>query len=66
VGGQMCKASVVSTAIEKDFEARHPVYHKSRRGGLVMLAGVMLEVRSANMIEFAAALPREIGTAHDR
>jgi len=49
----MFKASVVSTAIEKDFEARHPVYHKSRRGGLVMLAGVMLEVRSANMMELA-------------
>lgn len=62
----MFKASAVSTAIEKDFEARHPVYHKSRRAGLVMLAGVMLEVRSANMMELAAALPREIGTAHDR
>lgn len=53
-------------AIGDDFAARHPLYHKSRARGLVLLAGVMLDVRSANMMELAAALPRAIGTAHDR
>jgi hypothetical protein len=52
--------------IEDDFRERHPVYHKSRREGLCTLAGVMLEVRSGNLMELAAALPRGIGTAHDR
>ena len=30
------------------------------------LAGVMLEVRSANRMAWATGLPRAIGTAHDR
>ncbi len=47
--------------VEEDFEQWLPGYHKSRRGGLVMLTGLMLEVRSANLMELAAALPREIG-----
>jgi hypothetical protein len=42
------------------------IYHKSRREGLTTLAGIMLEVRSANLMELAASLPHEIGTAHDR
>ena len=62
----MDKASGAWEAIGADFEGRHPSYHKSRREGLVLLAGVMLEVRSANLMELAAALPREIGIAHDR
>ena len=62
----MAKASGALEAIGADFEGRHPGYHKSRREGLVLLAGVMLDVRSANLMELAAALPREIGTAHDR
>lgn len=53
-------------AIDEDFQVRHPQYHKSRREGLATLAGVMLDVRSANLMELSAALPREIGTAHDR
>ena len=62
----MIKLNASWTAIGEDFVVRHPAYHKSRREGLVMLAGVMLEVRSANLMELAAALPREISTAHDR
>ena len=53
-------------AIEADFDARLPGYHKSRREGLSALAGVMLEVRSANLMELAAGLPRAIGAADDR
>ncbi len=53
-------------AIEADFRGRLPSYHKSRREGLSVLAGVLLEVRSANLIELAAGLPRAIGAADDR
>ena len=53
-------------AIEADFAGRLPGYHKSRRKGLSALAGVMLEVRSANLMELAASLPRDIGAADDR
>jgi len=62
----MRKASGLINAIEDDFKNRHPEYHKSRREGLTTLCGVMLEVRSANLMELASGLPREIGTAHDR
>jgi hypothetical protein len=62
----MGKAKTLIKAIEEDFQERHPQYHKSRREGLATLAGVMLDVRSANLMELSAALPREIGTTHDR
>jgi len=62
----MGKAQALIKAIEEDFQERHPLYHKSRREGLATLAGVMLDVRSANLMELSAALPREIGTTHDR
>lgn len=62
----MGKAHALIRAIEEDFQERHPLYHKSRREGLSTLAGVMLDVRSANLMELSAALPREIGTTHDR
>lgn len=62
----MGKAQALIKAIDEDFQERHPLYHKSRREGLATLAGVMLDVRSANLMELSAALPREIGTAHDR
>ncbi|MFA6280282.1 MAG: hypothetical protein WC612_05780 [Bdellovibrionales bacterium] len=53
-------------AIEDDFKQRHPHYHKSRREALTSLAGVMLKVRNVNLMTLAAALPRTIGTPHDR
>ena len=62
----MGKTAALIKAIEEDFQKRHALYHKSRREGLTTLAGVMVDVRSANLMELAAALPREIGTAHDR
>jgi hypothetical protein len=62
----MVKRSALIEAIEEDFRERLPGYHKSRREGLATLAGVMLETRSANLMELAAALPREIGAADHR
>ena len=62
----MTKAGALIKAIEDDFQKRHPTYHKSRRAGIATLAAVIVDVRSANLMELAEALPREIGTAHDR
>ena len=62
----MIKRSALFDAIGKDFEERLSGYHKSRREGLVTLAAVMLETRSANLMELAAALPRAIGAADHR
>jgi hypothetical protein len=62
----MAMRSVLIEAIDDDFNGRLPGFHKSRREGLSTLAGVMLDVRSANLMELAAALPREIGAADDR
>ena len=62
----MAKALPLIEAIEKDFQKRHPLYHKSRREGLAALTGIMLEVRSANLMELSAALPREIAAAEHR
>lgn len=62
----MVERSALIAAIEEDFKQRLPDYHKSRREALTTLAGVMLETRSANLMELAAALPREIGTADHR
>ncbi len=58
--------SAVLQAIEGDFEDRLPGYHKSRREGLVTLSAVMLETRSANLMELAASLPRKIGSKDHR
>ena len=52
--------------IEDDFRERLPGYHKSRRDGLATLAAMMLETRSANLMELAASLPREIGSKDHR
>ena len=53
-------------AIESDFKDRLPGYHKSRREGLSTLAGIVLETRSANLMELAASLPRPIGSKDHR
>ncbi len=58
--------SPVLEAIGEDFEERLPGYHKSRREGLVTLAALILETRSANLMELAASLPREIGSKDHR
>ena len=46
------------SAIQDDFKRRFPGYHKSRCEGLCTLAAVMLQVRSPNLMELAASLPR--------
>jgi hypothetical protein len=58
--------SHIFNAIEDDFSERLPGYHKSRREGLALLSSVMLESRSANLMELAAALPRDIGSKDHR
>lgn len=58
--------SKLNTALEEDFKKRLPRYHKSRREGLCLLASLMLEIRSANLMELSAALPREIAHADER
>ena len=50
----------LNEAIEEDFKARLPGYHKSRREGLCVLSGLMLEYRTANLMGLGACLPREI------
>ena len=60
------RLSQVLRGVKEDFKQRLPGYHKSRRGGLATLTGVMLETRSANLMELAAALPREIGSKEQR
>lgn len=58
--------SPIVEAIETDFKERLPGYHKCRREGLVTLAGIVLETRSANLMELAASLPRPIGAKDHR
>src|SRR3978361_751523 len=53
-------------AIEDDFERKHPGYHKARRHGIATLSALVLEIRTANLMELAAALPRDIGVSEDR
>jgi hypothetical protein len=62
----MMEQSALISAIEADFKHRLAGYHKTRGEGLALLAGMVLETRSANLMELAAALPRDIATVHDR
>ena len=52
--------------VEADFRDRLPGFHKSRREGLSLVASVVLNTRSVNLMENAAALPREIGSVDHR
>lgn len=53
-------------AIEDDFRERLPGYHKSRRAGLCLLSTLMLDCRTPNLMELAAALPRDIADVDKR
>ena len=57
-------------AIESDFHQRHPQFHKSRREWLATLVGMILNVRSTNLMKLAATLPHaivtNIGTLHEK
>jgi hypothetical protein len=48
----------VAAAIEGDLRGRLPRRHKKQREGLALLVATMLEERSANLMDLAAALPR--------
>ncbi len=58
--------SGVNEAIKADFIERLPKFHKSRCEGLTLLSSIVLDVRSANLMELSAALPRHIGTKDHR
>lgn len=48
----------VAAAIGADLRGRLPRQHKKQREGLALLVATMLEARSANLMDLAAALPR--------
>jgi hypothetical protein len=48
----------VAAAIGEDLRGRLPGQNKKQRDGLALLAATMLDVRSANLMDLAAALPR--------
>jgi hypothetical protein len=47
--------SALISAIEADFKHRLAGYYKTRGEELALLAGMVLETRSANLMELAAA-----------
>ena len=48
----------VAAAIGEDLRERLPGQHKKQREGLALLVATVLEARSANLMDLAAALPR--------
>ena len=50
---------VIAETICADMRVRLPRQNKKQREGLALLAATMLEVRSANLMDVAASLPRE-------
>jgi len=51
----------IAEAISGDMGTRLPRQHKARREGLALLTATMLDVRSANLMDLAASLPRAAG-----
>ena len=51
--------ATVAAAIAGTCGRRLPRQHKAQREGLALLTATMLDVRSANLMDLAAALPRE-------
>src|SRR3954447_10980772 len=50
--------ATVAGGIGEDMRVRLPGQHKARREGLALLTATMLDVRSANLMDLAASLPR--------
>ena len=50
--------ATIAAAIGEDMRGRLPARNKKQREGLALLAATMLDVRSANLMDLAAALPR--------
>ena len=51
--------ATVAAAIGEDIRRRLPRQHKAQREGSALLTATMLDVRSANLMDLAAGLPRE-------
>ncbi len=49
----------IAASISADLVLRLPRQNKKQREGLALLVGTMLDVRSANLMDIAASLPRE-------
>jgi hypothetical protein len=49
---------VLAEAISADMKARLPCQRKTQREKLALLIATMLDVRSANLMDLAASLPR--------
>jgi hypothetical protein len=58
VGGVAGGIATVAEAIASDMRARLPGQNKRQREGLALLTATMLDVRSANLMDLAASLPR--------
>src|SRR3954467_2846201 len=50
--------ATVAAAIGEDIRGHLPRQHKAQREGLALLTATMLDVRSANLMDLAASLPR--------
>ena len=50
--------AMIAAAIGEDLRGRLPGQNKKQREGLALLTATLLEVRSANLMDLAAALPR--------
>ena len=50
--------ATIAAAVEEDMRARLSRQHKKQREGLALLVATMLDVRSANLMDLAASLPR--------
>ena len=50
--------ATIAAAIGEDMRGRLPGQNKKQRDGLALLTATMLDVRSANLMDLAAALPR--------
>ena len=58
--------STLFSAVDADFSRHHPNFHASRQRGLATLVTLVLETRAVNLMELAAALPRDIQTPEHR
>ena len=50
--------ATIAAAIAEDMRTRLPGQHKKQREGLALLVATMLDVRSANLMDLSASLPR--------
>ncbi len=58
--------AAVASRIVEDLQERYPNQRKTQRDKLGLLVATMLEVRSANLMDMAAVLPRPIERIDER